>query len=182
MDSKESELPVFQGGTERFLQLLTNHNKSIYAYIFSLVPNYFDADDIMQETVTYMYREFDKFELGTSFLAWAFKIARYRVLSYLKRSKDRRIQFNDEILDLIEAESKEVLKEINFRLEALQHCRQKLANQDSQLLQMKYVEGVETKSIAERSGKSIHSVYRSIARIHEMLLKCIRRRLVEMGI
>lgn len=182
MDSKESEIPRFQAGTERFLQLLTNHNKSIYAYIFSLVPNYFDADDIMQDTVTYMYREFDKFEPGTSFLAWAIQIARYRVLSYLKRSKDRQIKFNDEIPDLIEAESRGVLKEINFRLEALQHCRQKLASRDKQLIQMKYVEEAETRSIAERSGNSIHSVYRSIARIHEMLLKCIRRRLVEMGI
>jgi RNA polymerase sigma-70 factor (ECF subfamily) len=164
---------------ERFLRLLTAHNKRIYAYIFTLVPSYFDADDIMQETVTYMYRNFVNFEPGTNFLAWAFRIARFRVLDFYKKQRDKRIKFDSELISLLEAEAIPVLESINNKLEALQDCRKELSDHDRQLLSMVYDKGISTKNIAERINKSIHSVYRSLARIHDSLLRCIHKKLGE---
>lgn len=165
--------------TEQFLRLLTANNKKIYAFIFTLAPNYFDADDIMQETVTYMYHHFSDFKEGTDFMAWAARIAYYRVLSFRKKKNDKHIQFNTQLLQLLQVDSKAVLDEMNSRLEALRHCRKKLSQHDKKLIELKYEQGAETKHVAEKLGRSIHSVYRAIARIHDVLLRCVRRTLSE---
>lgn len=55
---------------DRFLRLLLKSQSSIYAFILVLVHDQNDADDIMQETVTLMWRKFSTFEPGTNFTAW----------------------------------------------------------------------------------------------------------------
>ena len=44
--------------TERFLHLLTENQGRIYAHVLSLSPHRSDADDIMQDTITVMWRKF----------------------------------------------------------------------------------------------------------------------------
>ncbi|HIJ70247.1 MAG TPA: sigma-70 family RNA polymerase sigma factor [Planctomycetes bacterium] len=165
--------------TEGFLHLLTANNKRIYAFIFTLVPNYFDADDIMQETVTFMYRNFKDFEPGTDFFAWAMRIAHYRVLSFLQKQKGRRIKFDNELIELIQSDAVPILSNMTIRLETLRVCLKKLIEQDRKLLRMRYEQGITVKDIANHINKSTHSVYRYIARIHDTLLRCIRRTLAE---
>jgi len=41
--------------------------KGIYAFILFLLISPSDADDILQETLTVMWKKFDEFESGTSF-------------------------------------------------------------------------------------------------------------------
>lgn len=35
---------------EEFVRLLTQHQRRVYAYILGIVPNWNDADEILQET------------------------------------------------------------------------------------------------------------------------------------
>ena len=51
----------------QFLDLLMRNQKRIYNFILLLVPNYSDADDLMQETVSVMWSKFDSYEPGYSF-------------------------------------------------------------------------------------------------------------------
>ncbi|HRS72819.1 MAG TPA: hypothetical protein P5175_13345, partial [Anaerohalosphaeraceae bacterium] len=44
-----------------FVSLLTAQQTRIYAYILSLVPNFSDADDILQDTTKIMWERFDDF-------------------------------------------------------------------------------------------------------------------------
>ncbi|MBI9019366.1 MAG: sigma-70 family RNA polymerase sigma factor [Phycisphaerae bacterium] len=162
-------------GTEHFLRLLAANNKSIYAYIYSLIPNHFDTDDILQETVIYMFHNLSKFEPGSSFIKWAVRIAHYRVLSFYSRRKNAPLRFDTELLHLISEDAFEVVPEINQRLETLAECRKKLADPDQAMVSMRYDQGLAVKEISEKSDKSIHSIYRSIARIHDLLLLCVRR-------
>ena len=165
--------------SERFLRLLMSNNKSIYAFIFTLVHDHFNADDIMQETVTFMYRNFDKFEPGSNFAAWGMRIAHYRVLAFHKKQKNTRLHFDVELLDLIRAEADSIHDDINVRLEALQKCRAKLGKNDSEVIKMRYDLDVNIKNIAEYLGQSTHRIYRSVARIHDVLLRCVRKTLAE---
>ena len=59
----------------RFTALLLQNQKRIYGLILSLVPNGPDADDIMQEACSVMWKKFETFEEGTNFAAWALRIA-----------------------------------------------------------------------------------------------------------
>lgn len=48
-----------------FVKLLTIHQARIRGYILSLVPNFNDAEDIMQETSRTMWDQFSDFEPGS---------------------------------------------------------------------------------------------------------------------
>ncbi|MCK5000630.1 MAG: hypothetical protein KAS23_13890, partial [Anaerohalosphaera sp.] len=65
-----------------FFHLFMTHRKSLYAFILASIHNYSDADDILQETATVMWRKFSGFEQGTDFVAWGITIARLRVLKF----------------------------------------------------------------------------------------------------
>jgi RNA polymerase sigma-70 factor (ECF subfamily) len=59
--------------------LLSRHQRKIFAYLYTLVPNRADADDLLQETCLTIYEKFDEFEDGTDFVAWANRIAWWKV-------------------------------------------------------------------------------------------------------
>ena len=66
----------------QFIRLMTRHERLVYGYILSLVPNWADADEILQETNIRLWEEFEKFETGTNFAAWAVRVAHFQVLTW----------------------------------------------------------------------------------------------------
>lgn len=168
--------------SKEFVSLLAANQRKLFAYIMSLVVNINDADDIMQETVQEMLKRFDRFELGTDFLAWATTIAYYRVLDFRKHKKGEKLIFNDEIFDRLQNQAKTELQDMDDYLVYLRQCMQKLAKTDLGLVNLKYVNGMAVKEIASRFGRTKQSVYRSIARIQDLLRHCIKKRLSAEGL
>jgi RNA polymerase sigma-70 factor, ECF subfamily len=161
--------------TNEFLRLLMANQKRIYAFILATVPNHQDADDLFQETVLLMWSKFDDFQRGTSFVAWGCTIARYQILSVRKQHSVRSLRFSEMALELLHSESGPVLEQIDSRTQALRTCIRKLSPRDYELICLRYQDEVAAKSIAQRMGQSVQSIYKRIARIHEALLRCVRR-------
>ena len=67
-----------------FVSLITANQRRIYAYILTLVPNFNDADDVMQETTATMWERKKDFQPGTDFVAWGARIAYFKILEYRK--------------------------------------------------------------------------------------------------
>ncbi|MCD6296824.1 MAG: sigma-70 family RNA polymerase sigma factor [Deltaproteobacteria bacterium] len=162
--------------TKHFVHLLTANQHRIYAYILSVLANSSDADDVMQEATTVMLRKFGEFQPGTDFVAWGMTIAHYSILSFKNKQK-RTVRLSDEAIKTIETDAGEVLKKSDFRMDSLKQCILKLVMRDRQLIKMRYYHEFSIKSIAERVGMNIRSIYRDFARIHEALLRCIQRKL-----
>src|SRR5689334_17416818 len=87
-----------------FVRLLTQHERRVYAFILSLVPSWHDADEILQETNVRLWTEFERFEPGSDFCAWACAIAKYQVLTHRKQQARQRVRFTDEFLDVVAEE------------------------------------------------------------------------------
>lgn len=165
-------------GSERrvFLQLFMNSQKSIYAYILSMVHNKSDAEDLAQETALLMWDKFDEFEQGTSFTAWGIKIARYRVLSYYKSKKEIK-RFDNDLLNEISERFQHKADEVKLRLDALEQCLEKLSKRDRELIRIHYEMGFKITQLKNIIGGSIHVLYRTMARIHDLLHRCVNRTL-----
>lgn len=164
---------------EKYVELLAANYHRIYAFILGLVPNNVDADDIMQETCIVMWKKFADFELGTDFVAWAVTIAKYRVLTFRKNRKSPGLQLSEETVELLATEQVPMLDEAEDRLKALKHCLNKLPGPDRNFVKMRYEEGRSVADIAKQCGKSIFSIYRITARINNILLRCVNRKLNE---
>src|SRR5436190_19336309 len=63
---------------KRLVGLLTRHQRQIFSYIYVLVPNRADAEDLLQETSVVICEKFHEFREGTDFVAWACQIAYWR--------------------------------------------------------------------------------------------------------
>ena len=61
-----------------FSELIARHQSELYAYIFAIVRNWDDADDLYQSTCLVLWRKFESFRPGTSFFSWARQMRRSR--------------------------------------------------------------------------------------------------------
>ena len=68
-----------------YSQLLTSIQKSLYAFILSLLPNRSEAEDVLQETNLILCQKASEYDEDGHFQGWAFKIARYQVMKHMTK-------------------------------------------------------------------------------------------------
>ena len=116
--------------TELFVELITRYQGRVRVFILSLLPNWADAEEVLQETNLVLWRRFDEFEPGSDFRAWAFQIAYYKVRSFWERQGRERLRFGNEFLDTVAAAAMEMPDDLDARREALINCMIKLSDKD----------------------------------------------------
>lgn len=163
-----------------FVALWSAHARQVYSYIFSLVANCNDADDVFQEASITLMQKFGEFDPATSFSAWACRVAYFKSLSHLKLRHPFE-HLDEQLLDAIEETARRSSLEDDSRFEALGKCLSLLPPKDRQLVEMRYRKELTVEALAAKAGRNVSGVYKSLARIHDALLECIRRRLMEGG-
>ncbi len=164
-----------QKKTEEFLSLLMSNQRRIHGYVLSLVPNGHDADDIMQETTTILWRKFDEYQAGTNFASWGMKVAYYRILNFrTKKAKDKLV-FSEDFLNQVHGVALTQQKYVAERTEHLQRCIRRLQPKDQRLLKSRYELTQRVQDIAAHKNRSVQYVYKHLARIHHVLQLCVER-------
>lgn len=164
-----------------FVQLFTRHQRRLFLHILAQVPHPVDAEEILQETNVIAWSKFRQFQLGTNFLAWATQIATFEIMKYRSRRRRERLQFSEEFLNAVAAESLVQSEELELRRAALANCLQKLRPQDRELIQQRYAPGESGKALASTLGRPPNSVYQSLGRIRRSLLECIERQVASVA-
>jgi RNA polymerase sigma-70 factor (ECF subfamily) len=158
-----------------FVRLLTQHERRVYGYILRMVPNWCEADEVLQETNIRLWEEFDRFEPGTDFAAWAIRVAHYQVLTWRKRRDRSRLVFSEEAIQAIAAESDALAPDV--RNAALSECLKQLTSRNRDLILSCYAEGSTIRRVAEDLQRSAESVYKAVQRIRLTLHVCIEQKL-----
>lgn len=166
--------------TERFVRDLTENARRIYAYIFSLVPNWADADEIFQETSTTIWAKYDDYQPDTGFREWAFRIAYFKVLQHRKAQGKNVLRFSDEFVEAVDGDTQAGGGLWTQRHRLLGECYEQLRPQDRQLIDLRYEPDATTKGVAQLVGRSVDAIYKALNRIHEQLLNCIDSKLEEL--
>jgi RNA polymerase sigma-70 factor, ECF subfamily len=162
---------------EQFVRNLTNCQAALYAYILSLLPDRNDANDVLQDTNLVMWRRSEEFVEGTNFIAWAYKIARYNVLShYRDRGRDRHI-FDEELFDRLADAAERRTSNSDGTAALLDDCVEELPATQRQLVQERYGPGGSVCDMARRLGQSAAALSVTLSRIRHALLECVRRKL-----
>ena len=161
----------------QLMRLITEHQRRIFGYIYTLVPDRQDAQDILQETSVVICEKFDQFRPGTDFAAWACQIAYWEVRRARQKFARSKVIFNQEVVDAIAETAAELLPEMSARHEALAKCLQKLHPRDRELLLTRYEPGSGVEEAAQRSGRSLVAAYKALARLRKLLLDCVTNQL-----
>jgi RNA polymerase sigma-70 factor, ECF subfamily len=164
--------------SEEFVSLLKRHERRLNGYVLSLVYNWADADDVLQEVVVALWRQFDNFDPTTDFGSWACAVAYYHVLSYRKRVKRRRLRFSDDVDRLLDQEIAAVAKEFSDYQDVLGECLDKLGESERAFLQ-DYYSGTPIAELAKRFSRSAASLYKDLSGLRRALRACVDRALGE---
>lgn len=164
---------------ELFVRYQTRHQRRLLSYILTLVPNWNDAEEILQETSLVLWRKFTEFQPGTSYNCWATRVAYFEVKKFRDRRKRSDILFSNELVDLLASEADEARDLLADQHEALQFCLEKLKRDDHRLITSRYLRGASSASLANELGRTLESVCNSLKRIRIALLRCVQRQEVE---
>lgn len=177
--NKKSEISGQNRDSVRdFVQLLVRHERSLYSYILAQVPNWADADEIAQETRLKLWEQFDHFEPGTNFGAWARKIAHYQILTYRKQQQRKSVRFSEQAIELLSAEAEIRADELSPRHLALEKCLTELTDSHRELIARSYFGQEEsTRQIASQLGRTYDATRKTLLRIRHALAHCVDRRL-----
>ena len=165
---------------EVFLRLFTKFEGNLRAYVASLLPTREGVDDVMQESSVVLWRKFADFDQAgadSDFLVWAFMIARYEVLKYRRRRATDRLQFSEDVFELLASDAEQTCANQLERQLALHECLKGLESKQLAIVKAVYEDGSPIKHVAEQIGRSPTGLYKSVARIRERLANCVRTRL-----
>ncbi len=161
--------------------LLTRNQRKIFAYIYTLVPHRADAEDILQETSMTIYEKFDEFELGTDFVAWANRIAWWKVKAAQQKFARSKVVFNETVMEAVAATAATMQEETDDRHEALGSCLNKLNERDRRMVLTRYESGSGVERAAAEAGRSIQAAYKALGRIRQLLLDCVGNEVEKMA-
>lgn len=160
---------------KEFFDLYGQCQMRVLSFLYVMVHNENDAEDLLQETAATMLEKFDTFEQGTNFTAWAIVIAKNKAYNFLNRNAKSRPLFSSDLYDRIVEMEITQGDAVSERASALDKCVKMLDGGDREILKMRYYKELPMKKIAETLGRSKTGIYHSLARIHNMLAGCIRQ-------
>ena len=164
-----------------FVALFLAEQRRIFCYIVTLLGNTQEAEDLLQETATVLWKKFDEFQPGTSFFSWACQTAQYHVLNYRRKHERQMVLLDDDVLELLADVPTAEGEILTIRRDALHTCLDKLSSSDRKLFEVRYASTMAVKDMAAKFGRSADSVGHSLGRIRRALIECIRRALAIAG-
>jgi RNA polymerase sigma-70 factor (ECF subfamily) len=159
----------------RHAQMLASHQLDIHFYVRSLVLNRDAVAEIVQNTNLALWEMREQFDEIKNFRAWAFQIARYRLLEYRAQSKRKGVCFSDALVDQLALQSPHYSMNDDDLMDDLKRCVTQLTATDRDLLAQRYSLSASCESIAQGTGRPVRWVYKALSRIRQELADCVAR-------
>jgi RNA polymerase sigma-70 factor (ECF subfamily) len=173
---QEEEVESLPSLSPEFNQLVITHQSSLYAFIQSLVPGDSSVDDILQETNITLCAKEANFEKGSNFKAFAFSVARFKVLSHLRDKKRHQWLLADS--DLCEELTENMIQQPVSQAPAQDHlrrCLNNLPDQQRQLMEKRYREGYSLRELSKIHKRTEGSLQQLFHRLRKLLRECIEK-------
>lgn len=161
-----------------FVGLLEQSRSRLFGYIYALVLNLDDTEDLYQQVVSVLWQKFDDFKEGTEFTNWAILVAKLTVKNFIRRRRRSKVLFDEEIVErIIDEQLVLEVKPSTARSDALANCLKRLPGDDRRLVDLCYGGDRKIRDIADSEGRSADAIYVSLHRIRKALFNCIENTL-----
>ena len=160
--------------SEQFVRLLKKHERRLNACVLSLVYNWSDAEDILQDVAADLWRRFDDYDPAGDFGAWACTVAYYQVLSYRNKKGRQRLCLSEDSYRLLSEVAGSVSEETSSHQDILSRCLSKLNESDRSFL-LAYYSGTSIAVLAQQLARNAASLYKDLSNLRRALRACIDR-------
>ncbi len=159
--------------TRKAAKLWTLAQPVVSAFVASVVYDFKDRDDVLQEIAVAVIESFPSYDANRPFNAWAIGVARNQVGIYLRKRRRDRLIFDETTIDCLAATFGNVTQEESHQLDRLRECLQSIQGRAWELCQLRYEKDLKPAAIAERVGMTANTVAKALQRIREQLRACI---------
>lgn len=162
--------------TRQATRLWTLAQPSVSAFVSSVVRDFRDRDDVLQDIAVAVIESIDLYDTERPFVAWAIGVARNQIGLYLRRRQQNRVIFDDETVTALALAFSEMDREQNPRMIFLQDCIKLLERHATKLLDLRYAKDLKPDAIGKSLEMSASAVRKALQRVRDQLRNCIDRK------
>jgi len=145
-----------------------------HLFVRRRVRNKQDCEEIVQDALMVIGREFKLVEINVSFAAWAYKVLQNRVLAYFKSFR-REASRRSEYKDTEEIHSETLFKPDPDLRRRVLYCLQKIGGNNvrfARIINLHY-QGYSTEEICEKLEMTRSNFYTMLFRARSLMEECI---------
>ena len=166
----------------QFVALFARHERSIRAYVRSLLPSGNDVDDVMQEVGLACWKKFATFDdVATpfGFVRWGCVIARFEVLRFRRQCARDRLLLSEDVMQILAEDAESRLEKAEAERSAVEDCLQKFQATERRLLLSVHTPGDSVARVASELGQQARRLYTKVRNLRDLLAECVQRQLTE---
>jgi RNA polymerase sigma-70 factor (ECF subfamily) len=171
-----------QAGDMQAIEAIVRHyQQPVRTWLAAHCPVGADADEVAQRTFLAAITRIAEFQLGTSFCAWLFAIARYQLMTEttrMRRLADYHARLAPDLLAReLERRSGEPDETTIQRLHYLRECLAALNESARQFIEWRYTAEISLEEMAARTGRTTGAIKKQLWMLRRKLQECIEGKL-----
>jgi RNA polymerase sigma-70 factor (ECF subfamily) len=152
-------------------KLFTRYYSRLCQYVYSMLENKEDSEDIVQELFLNLWNNRKKIEITENVSGYLFKMAKNITLNHIRSAKSyQNLLDNQDQVDSYYEEDR--LETDEFRI-ALYNCIERLPERSREVFMLHRVEGLKQKVISEKLSVSVKTIKNQLWMSLQKLKKCL---------
>lgn len=158
---------IKQGEITAFEELVRRYEQRLVAFVFHIIENLQDAEDIVSEVLFKVYKTIDRVDIQRKFSSYVYQIAKNDAISYL-RGKKYEISLEElEVIDSDESVYEKLAKSEDA--EMVKQAIRKLEKKYQLVIKLYYFEELSYEEIGKKLALPVNTVRTHLRRAKESL-------------
>lgn len=153
---------------------------AVSAFVTSLVRNFADRDDILQNTAVAVIESYPRYDPARPFVGWAIGVARNQVYLHLRQKGRERVAFDSDGVDALARAF--AADAADPRLDFLDECVGELDAKARELCRLRYADDLPPAAIGDRLRAGANAVAKALQRVRDRLRECVERKAAAAGV
>lgn len=150
---------------------------SLQRFVVSQVPNLSDAEDLVQEVASVLWRKFSDYDPEKAqFNTWAFGVAKFAILNHRRSFMRNKLIFDEELMDKVASYSQITNEADNLKKDALKECLKDMSENKREILVLHYFKKQSCDIIAKKVSRKVSAIYTELHRLRHVLRACIDKK------
>lgn len=166
------------GSELHFSELYNRYFQRIYSFVYTRIRNHADAEEVVQETFTVVFRSCESFRGTSSLLSWIYGIAKNTVNNNLRRAKtegQRLDALTQDAIHPVVAGFSEYNPEDHLNLrryaQAIDDRLESIAPWQTEIFVMRHLDNLSIQEISDRTDRSSDAIRSSLYRVKRLLFE-----------
>jgi len=166
-----------EGGELHFNELYQRYFQRIYSFVYTRMRNHADAEEVVQETFTAVFRSFESYRGTSSLLSWIYGIAKNTLNNHIRRARVEGQRLDAMRAEMIRPPSafgdctpeehlslRRYTEAIGLRLESVSEWQ-------TEIFVMRHLRNMSIQEISDRTDRSSDAIRSSLYRVKRLLFE-----------